>query len=559
MKLSVSYQQLRLLSVIGIFLTLPSLTHAAYSYKAQPGQVRLLGAEVLEAGDYNLQTSFQFFQQDELLEDTDRSTVRRTQGYLGFGYALTPNIHLSGSGGFSIASRKPTRATTGATTGGETIDLLKFFGAAYAAYDVGSNFFGLAPKRLTAGGALEIDFSKITRFIAGPNIIPRLIVSTDFTDNQVVPYKAHLNLGFRPGNGSRYYEESDTTIKDLDRLATDTINSYAVTFATGIEFPLQQVTPSLEMHMEYVMDAGFSNSPKWITPAVKARPFSQKNIEVLLGVDVGLSSYTATPTGQKPAAPAVPLWNILLGFSVSNFGKKSNELAVDRQQFENLQTTLASREKVLAGLQQDLQYNTIQGRVIDAQTKEPIAGASLSFPDNSDFKTSTTDEEGKFIRYFKALSGNRMAISKEGYETSSKFLAMKPGERVNVDIELSKSTGEARGFFVATITDPDGLGLPAQITFTNMGTNENSAATSDAAGQVNLRVRPGSYQITIRAAGMQTITDRLEFEGGKTVLRSYSFVKDTAGGTTPTPAPTPAPAPAPTTPEIPVPPQPLTP
>ena len=97
---------------------------AGETIKAQPGLFRLLSAEILEKDAYNLGASFEFFQQGGLLKDSFDSTIRRSQGLLGFGYALTENIQLSGNGGFTITSKRPRQASTTASAS-ETIDLVR--------------------------------------------------------------------------------------------------------------------------------------------------------------------------------------------------------------------------------------------------------------------------------------------------------------------------------------------------------------------------------------------------------------------------------------------------
>lgn len=515
-----------------MFIVFPFLVSAnlrsSETIRGQKGLFRLLSADINETAAYHFRTSIEYAQQEDLLKDIQNSTVRSTRATIAFGYALLPEILLNVHSGYNISSRKPDPAAGGSGSGTETYDLVKTGAAVTGTYDVGLRYFKLAPYRFTAGFSLWTDFSKITRFFKAVNIVPTLIASTDWSDHPVVPFRAHFNIGFRLANGARYFDDN-STVSDFERYATETINSYALTTGIGVEFPTYIVNPSLELHMEKVADASLSRSPKWATVGIKGKPFPQKNVEVFGAIDVGLSSFRATATpsvGQisKPDVGPVPLWNVVLGFAIAQFGRKSGEVGVDQIEYDSVKERLEENEKVIAGLRKDIEFNTVQGQVIDAGTKSPLEGVTLSFPDASDLKSATTDRDGKFVRYFKTLPGARLLFSKDGYEASSKFISLKPGERVIVDIEMKKSTTELLAEFVATITSSENKGVSATATLTNTATGETTTAVADASGQVSLKVREGSYKLEIKADGLKTIDENIDFARGKTVLRFYTML-----------------------------------
>jgi len=495
-------------------------TLSSETIDARKGLFRLLSADINQQTDYNFRTSLQYFQQAGLLKDVNDSTIRNTHALLGFGYALNPNISFSVDGGFNISSSKPTSAAGGSVVGSKAIDVVNAGAALTGTLDLGQ-YFGLPDQRFTGGLSVWVDFSRISRFFKSVNIIPTAMLTADFSDQPVLPARFHLNAGFRPANGGRYYDNS-TVVNDFDRFATGTINSYAITYGTGFELPFYVITPSLEFMMEQVSDANFATSPKWITPGLKGKPFPQKNIELFAGVDIGLSSFHAAAAGTKPSVGPTPLWNVVLGFGVSQFGRRAGQVDVNQTEYETLKKTLSDREHLLSGLQRDLEYNTVQGRVIDGDTKKPLGNVILSFPESPEFlKPSTTDSSGKFVRYFKSLPGTRLVFSLDGYDSSSKFLALRPGERVVVDIALKKSSGEAKSEFVATITQAEGRGIPATVTVTNLQSNQSIQGTADSSGQLHLKIPVGSYKVEISAPGYQTLDERIDFEKDKAVLRSY--------------------------------------
>lgn len=501
---------------------------------ARKGLFRLLSAEVLEKGAYHFRTSMEFFEQSDLLKDTEESKVRDTKANLAFGYALTPYLLLSGQGGFNIASRTPKAAAGSVSAGSDSINLIRGSLAGTAYHDM-SSWLSLRENRIVAGFSLWIDFSKITRFIEGPNIVPTAMFTGDFSDNEAAPYRLHLNFGFRPANGKRFYDDA-TIPKDYDRFVTDTINSWAWTSAFGVEFPMNDINPSAEIHMVKTADTGFSETPKWISIGLKGKPFPTKNIELFGGADIGVSSFKASTATVKPDSPVVPLWNAFIGFAVNQFGLREGDTTVSLAAYNKLKTTVGEQEAQLQGLKKDLEYNVVQGRVIDATTKQALPGVTFSFPESPDLKSFKSDADGKFVHYFKSLIGNRLVVSMEGYDDSSKFLSLKPGERVSAEIELRKANPNSQlADFVATVTSESGVGIVANVRLSNVQSGQAVLGTTDANGQIAFKVMEGNYRLDIVAANLRPISEIVEFQKGKTVLRSYML---TSLGTTPTPTTT---------------------
>ncbi|MDB5036669.1 MAG: hypothetical protein JWQ35_197, partial [Bacteriovoracaceae bacterium] len=95
-----------------------------------------------------------------------------------------------------------------------------------------------------------------------------------------------------------------------------------------------------------------------------------------------------------------------------------------------------------------------------------------------------------------------------------------------VDIELRKPTpGAELADFVASVSNENGAGLISSITLTNTTTGQVVVGNTDASGQVSLKVLQGRYRLDIKSEGMNLITETIEFQKGKTVLRSFSLQK----------------------------------
>lgn len=504
----------------------PILTHGASTSEtidSRRGLFRLLSADINEPDAYNFKTSVQYSYHKDLLKDIDESTVQSTEAGLAFGYALLPQLQLAAHGGFRTIERRPQEANSSANPANESVALATMGAAVTGTYDL-ANMFSLQTQRLTTGLSVWINFSRITRFFKGVDVIPTAIFSGDFTDSQLFPFRVHANAGFRYKSSKRYFENT-SDVTDLERLGTKSFKSSVIQGGLGFEFPFEYMNPSLEAHIYKAMDTSFMNSPKWITLGLKGRPFPQKNIEVFGAADIGLSTFKATASGTEPKVHAVPLWNAVFGFGIGQFGRREGEVGVNQKEYDAVKKDLSESKTIIGGLERDLEFNTVRGRVIDAETKRPMSGVSITAPETPEIKSSTTADDGRFVRYFKALPGNRLVFSKEGYESSSKFLSLRPGERVTVDIELKKSTGENLADFVATITDQNGQGVAARLTLRRIDTGEISVVNSDAQGQLTMKVAEGRYLVEIRAEGFRGIGDQVEFTRGKTILRTFSLVR----------------------------------
>lgn len=495
-------------------------TEGTETLDARKGLIHLLAGDPFEAGDYHVRTSFQYFLDEDLLDGGNE--VEATSAKLGFGYSLFEYIRLSASGGVDVAL-----LDIGAQS--QSISLIRFDLAATAADDLGQRF-GLKSKRLMGAASLQLDLTKPTRFFDGIGGTFTLALTSDWTDQQI-PVRVHGNLGVRPKSGSRYFDRNalDVTnnlaVDDFDYFAVKAIENIGIRAGLGFEFPLEYVTPSLEYNIEYLNDAGFSESPQQVTVGLKGHPFPQKNIDLFAAVDIGLSSYTNAAVNARPEAYAVPLWNAILGFGITQFGKRAGEIGIDARQYQKTVDELRAQNELLAALKKDLAYNSLTGRVIDSETKRPISGVSISFPESPELSASSTDKEGQFRRFFPHLKGTRVLFSRDGYQPSSKFYALKPGESVQADIELQKGDATQLATLVMNITDEDGLAVAGARVIARQSGQDPAEVQADSSGRLRLNLNPGSYVVEIRAPGYQLTRERIQLEPGKALLRTLSLKK----------------------------------
>lgn len=478
---------------------------------ARKGGFRILSAGDLEQGAYSFRSSLQFSSTSNALKDGRSNEVMSAT--IAAGYDILPFLHLAAHGGPAYATQ---------TLGGfvQNFTFARFGAAVTGMDDIGERILGRSGFWF-GGASLSVDFSKITRFFKGLAVHPQLITSFDFTETYQIPLLVHGNLGFRTKDSGRFFDSS-RDISDFDRFATRSLNANAITAGLGFEAPLGFVRPVLEFNLEYVSKVGLSRSPKWLTVGAKSRPLPHKNIEVFAATDLNLSSFRATPADEIPVVYRVPTWNLILGFGLSQFGKREGEINVDAQTYRLLQENLDSREKTLAQLRRDLSYNTIQGQVLNAETKRPMQNVVVSFPDLDSIQPSQTDSNGEFLRYFPRFSG-RIQFSASGFETATQFYNLQPGEAITANVELRPATAVNQGDLVVTITNEAGEALEAQVLIRELNRGEETRLTTDRTGRVSVKLAQGDYRITITASGYQRLQDRFRLDAGRAVLRTYSL------------------------------------
>ncbi len=513
---------LSLLSVLAIFLSVSAHAERVPSetLDGRKGVFRLISADVNNEGDYFFRTGLEYFEDSNLLKDSRNATG--TKATVSFGYALFPELLLTGTGGFRVSTREIGNFKQDYIVSGFQL------GATWTT-DLGI-LMSMEAKRLFAGATLMIDFTKPQRIIKSIGVQPKLMLTSDYSDLEPVGIRTHLNIGFNPAKDKRYFDPkklnnlNEPFYKDFDYFAFNANSHYSVPVAFGMEFPFWMITPSFEAHWEYVFKTKFKQQPKWATVGIKTRPFPQKNIELFGGADIRLSQYKATALTARPDTHAVPLWNAILGFGISQFGKKPNEVEIDATELNKTRNQLKERNDTLYALKSDLGYNTVTGKVVDAETKQPMSGVIISFPEQPQIRRTMTNDKGEFIRYFPNLAGSRMVFSKEEYADSTKFLALKPGESVKVEIELAKGGVEMIGDLQVAVTKSDGTAvIGAEILVISEALKIENKGTTDSAGNFGLKLPEGDYSVEVRAPGFVTRKDMVQVKAGSAVIRAYGL------------------------------------
>jgi uncharacterized protein YkwD/plastocyanin len=126
---------------------------------------------------------------------------------------------------------------------------------------------------------------------------------------------------------------------------------------------------------------------------------------------------------------------------------------------------------------------TVRGRVVNAQTQQPIAGAQVT---TGTFQGAITDANGRFVlEGLRAGPGNlptqaRITASASGFFSQTKFVTVFCGADITVDFGDRQTN---RGVIVGTVTNLD-TGQPIPSVF--VGSEFGGSATTDANGNYRI-------------------------------------------------------------------------
>jgi thermitase len=156
----------------------------------------------------------------------------------------------------------------------------------------------------------------------------------------------------------------------------------------------------------------------------------------------------------------------------------------------------------------------IIGQVTDAEDGSAISGAEVS----DGIRTTLTDAAGMYIIDDVSPGSYQVVASKKGYQTSSLTVDVLSGTTALADFSLDE--GIIPGSITGSVTDAEDGSLIVGATVTD-GTR---TATTDASGTYTIAdIPPGSYEITARKEGYQSLKSGVTVLTGATSVMNFSL------------------------------------
>ncbi len=151
--------------------------------------------------------------------------------------------------------------------------------------------------------------------------------------------------------------------------------------------------------------------------------------------------------------------------------------------------------------------------VRDAHTDLPLVAQVTVEKEGEVIEALPTDEAGNLLLSL-APGIYKISISKEGYITRKFTVTVKKGASVNLPVSLKKKTIPT-GIVAVKVTDSKtGNPVMANITFSDP---EISPITTDVNGEANIKLKPGSYELTITAEGYHPKTVPVSVKQGASI------------------------------------------
>jgi outer membrane protein OmpA-like peptidoglycan-associated protein len=157
----------------------------------------------------------------------------------------------------------------------------------------------------------------------------------------------------------------------------------------------------------------------------------------------------------------------------------------------------------------------VSGRVLDAQSGEPLAGALVTADGHDLPPVASEPATGRFLTYPLPAGQVRLRVTREGYEPVAQELTLTPGQTAPFEFRLQSAVKPARFLLSAS-----SAGKPVAATVTLKGPKEEQLALPPgAAAPAKLEVPAGQYTITVKAEGFLAQTREVQVsEGGELKL-----------------------------------------
>ena len=167
---------------------------------------------------------------------------------------------------------------------------------------------------------------------------------------------------------------------------------------------------------------------------------------------------------------------------------------------------------------------SVEGRVTETQTLQPVVGAQVSLLDEADeaVATAVTDAAGAFRLQAPAAGEFRIRAERVGLRaTLTRAVGLAPGEAVQVEVRMGPApvvldsavalVPRRAGVAGQVLDDQTGQPVPgATITLLNTRELRAGQAVTDSTGWFHLRITaPDGYQLRVERPGYQGSTSRV--------------------------------------------------
>jgi OmpA-OmpF porin, OOP family len=318
------------------------------------------------------------------------------------------------------------------------------------------------------------------------------------------PLRFHLNLGYQLDNSGNLASFKNYPLRSLivEKFALG-VNPSQFQLKFGTDLPLRRwigfgLTPVIELAANFAtgdadpdIDVAKEGKPvgnidpalfdggttMYMTIGVRSNPVSGFIVE--LATDIGMVS-----PGFSYGSPVTP-WNFILGLAYA-YDPNPPTKVMEREVIKTVVKEVAAKPE----------GGKLHGRVINAQTLEPVEGAIVTLP-GKDFTGLSTDPDGSFITYELPAGKHPLVIRHPNYEPAKISVDIKAKAMAAQDIKLTPAAPKL-GKITGKVADQKGKPIEASIAISGP---ENKQINADSSGAFSVELKPGNYILSATATG----------------------------------------------------------
>jgi len=356
------------------------------------------------------------------------------------------------------------------------------------------------------GGGVQALFPTGQKFsqMATEGISTRIMFNFDFMP--LPEALITLNVGYNFDNTGRIF---DYSLTEAQAFAAGVNPHDQLLLTLGCAWQFGMLAPFIEYGSALAMgaeDLGFSDSPSWLTLGLRVWPLKFHTLHVMAAVDVGLTG-TSPPAG----AARIPPYNVILSVAY-DFGAEPPPAVIEREvvRVEKIRMPGAG-----AGAKLAVQGSRVVGKVLDAETQEPIGDARVVMGGEEPATFLSDPEQGRFYTCPTVPGPVKITVNREGYREESQVVLVTGRPRTPVTIKLHATTGATYGMLKGTVRSVTGLALPALI---SIPARKVKMRAKRADGKFAKKLATGAIDVLISMPGYMTQRRKVKLDAGEVVI-----------------------------------------
>lgn len=460
------------------------------------GLLRLGSADLGPAGVFRLSLTGEYFNKSDFPVLGAHNT--RTAGT----FAVDWTFHKYGEAflSYSASANTNSRSSPSLLQAQGDIRLgLKTAIEAFKGFRVGADLTGFAFPGVGAQDARAYAFG----------IAPRLLVGFDVRQYvPKVPVRLHLNAGAAFDNTHGLVDSAHATTA-TEQYALGLHRYHRLGFGAGLEIPLPWVTPFVEYNVTVPLTSDTLVGPDEVAVSLAAsmpqnlglgvKVTALRDLTVLLACEIGLTRYVAM------GVPATQPYNVVFGLSYAfdPTGRGPTTL---------VEKTVPVEKRVEVATPAPVYTGKIAGTVLDADTKQPIAGAVVAMSGSGLPPVASDVDGGRFLTHELPAGKVALTFARDGYRPTAVEASVEPGKTGTLQAMLVREVKNA----TVKVTLTSGKGRAAgRISFAG----PKPAELTVGEGGATLELPKGHYTATVEADGFLSKIQEVDVpEGGLVAL-----------------------------------------